>query len=904
MSADNKNTIENNVNKTPPAVEVVEPETLRISVRNLVEFIFRSGDIDNRVGGGAQAEAMLAGSRIHRKIQKNMGSGYRSEVPLKYEVIMGHYLLSVEGRADGIFSEKVENTEDTGKELLTAETTGLASAAAESETVVFIDEIKGMYTDVTRFEEPKVVHLAQAKCYAYIFAALGGLDKIGVQITYCDLDSENLRRFREIYSFHILQGWFDDLIEAYRKWTDWQYEWRLARRDSIKALEFPFEYRAGQRKLVADVYRTFSRKKILFLQAPTGTGKTIATVFPAVKAMGEGLAERIFYLTAKTITRTVAKEAFDILKADGLEAKVLTITAREKICPADETDCNPESCPYAKGHYDRVNDAVYELMATEHDYSRETLLAAAKKHQVCPFEMALDLSLWSDVIICDYNYVFDPNVCLRRFFAEGEKGDYLFLIDEAHNLVERGREMYSATLAKEDFLKFKKIFKKYDQKIMKAMNRCNRIMLEWKRECEHYSVIMSIGNFAVALMQLMALMDDFMRHRPEYPERKDVTEFYFELRHFINMHDLMDENYVAYTDFDGDEQFLIHLYCVNPAKNLQECLDRSRSAVFFSATLLPIKYYKSLLSTGTDNYAVYADSIFPKKNRLLFVARDVSSLYTRRNLSEYQKIAEYIRVTAGAKQGNYIVFFPSYKFMQEVYDVFAEMNMMDPDHVSPDINDTENNFADQAYEETAANENDGKIEASVGNDVIDKEVKKAAGNMKCIMQSSNMHEAGREEFLSHFSESRDNSLVAFCVLGGIFSEGIDLTEDKLIGVLVVGTGLPQICSQREILKAYYNDKLSEENAGTPALPDSRSRGGEGFSYAYQYPGMNKVLQAAGRVIRTATDVGVIGLLDERFLRRDYKSLFPREWDDYHSVNLDTLPRLLSEFWNKSPEDVM
>ncbi len=950
---------------------IVERECLHISVRNLVEFIFRSGDIDNRIGGGAQAEAMQEGSRIHRKIQKSMGRGYRAEVPLKYEVVMGHYLLSVEGRADGIFSiknsEVYENSDEIswlgradesegeiflfleesigdgkqGEPVGTSlkESTELSVDVEKPEKVVFIDEIKGMYTDVTRFDKPRLVHLAQAKCYAYIFAALGGLGEIGVQITYCDMDSQTIRRFREIYDFAQLSAWFDELIEAYRKWTDYQYEWKLARRDSIKMIEFPFEYRQGQRKLVADVYRTFARKKILFLQAPTGTGKTMATVFPAVKAVGEGLADRIFYLTAKTITRTVAKEAFDILKADGLMAKVLTITAKEKICPCDETDCNPVACPYAKGHFDRVNDAVFELMTTEHDYSRGTLLAAAKRHQVCPFEMALDLSLWCDVVICDYNYVFDPNVYLRRFFAEGEKGDYLFLIDEAHNLVERGREMYSASLAKEDFLAAKKIFKKYNLKISKATDRANRLMLEWKRECDGYKVLRSVGDFAVCLMQLMSLMDDFMRHRPEYPERKDVMEFYFELRHFLNMYELMDKNYVAYADHDGDGRFVVHLYCVNPAANLQACIDRGISAVFFSATLLPIKYYKSLLSTGTENYAVYADSIFPKKNRLLFVAGDVSSLYTRRNASEYQKIAEYIRVTAAARRGNYIVFFPSYKFMEDVYEVFCDENVTDAELPADNFDDgnlvnsagapdsgtivslepTNESFDFVASDNTGelGKEDDvyGKETISTYDDnessVEDVASKNAAKlfkcggfgvgdgndvkNIECIIQKNNMHEAEREEFIQKFSEDRENSLVAFCVLGGIFSEGIDLTEDKLIGVLVVGTGLPQICSQREILKAYYNDELSPQALENRGLTTPGS-GGEGFSFAYQYPGMNKVLQAAGRVIRTATDVGVIGLLDERFLRRDYRSLFPREWDDYRSCRLSSLPGMLKDFW--------
>lgn len=695
-----------------------------------------------------------------------------------------------------------------------------------------------MYTDVTRFETPRPVHLAQAKCYAYIYALQNGLDQMGVQVTYCDLDTEKIRRFEEILSFEELGVWFEDMIDSYRKWTDYRYEWNMIRRDSIKMIEFPFPYREGQRQLAADVYRTIAREKSLFLQAPTGTGKTIATVFPAVKAVGEGLADRIFYLTAKTITRTVAKEAFDILRAKGLEMKVISLTAKEKICPLDEMDCNPVHCPFAKGHFDRVNDAVYELMTTKSDYTREVLLAQAKKHEVCPFEMALDLSLFSDAIICDYNYLFDPNVYLKRFFAEGEKGDYIFLIDEAHNLVERGRTMYSAELVKEDFLTLKKIWKDQSPAIAKTLDQCNRQMLAWKRECEGYAVIGSVGNFAFSLMRLMSLMEDFMRKRDDFPGREEATEFYFSLRHFLNMYDRMDETYVLYSDFDRDGRFILHLYCVNPAKNLQECVDRGRSAVFFSATLLPIKYYKNLLSTRSDDYAVYAESSFTRKQRLLFVAGDVSSLYTRRNLTEYQRIASYIDQTARARKGNYIVYFPSYQYMQDVYEAFLSEQIPGRDH--PD----------------------------------------------CILQTVSMREAEREAFIEEFSRQRENSLVAFCVVGGIFAEGIDLPQERLIGALIVGTGLPQICSEREILKAYYNGELT--STGTEEY--------DGFQYAYQYPGMNKVMQAAGRVIRTAADIGVIGLLDERFLRRDYRELFPREWDDFKTCSLDTIGGMLEDFW--------
>lgn len=789
--------------ETIGATEQRELTRIRISVRNLVEFIFRSGDIDNRIGKGAQKEAMQEGSRMHRKIQGRMGMEYRAEVPLKLEVPQEQYVLALEGRADGIITN------------------------ADGVTV---DEIKCMYTDVTRFEKPIFVHKAQAMCYAYIYALQNGLDQISVQLTYCDLDTEEICRFEEAFSFFWLERWFQDMMEAYRKWTDFQFAWRKIRQTSIQTLEFPFPYREGQYKLVGDVYRTIHRKKILFIQAPTGTGKTISTLFPAIRAVGENLGDKIFYLTAKTITRTVAKDTCDLLKAKGYRGKVIVLTAKEKMCPCEEMDCNPSNCLRAKGHYDRVNDAVYDLITTEEDFTRERMLAQAEKYQVCPFEMSLDASLYADIIICDYNYVFDPNVYLKRFFSEEEKGDYIFLVDEAHNLVERGREMYSAVLVKEEILTVKKLVRGKDRKLEAALEKCNRQMLEWKRECETYTIYESIGAFAFSLMRLMSLLDIFLQSRGEMPERKEVTEFYLNLRHFMNMFERVDENYVLYSDFDETDRFCLHLYCVNPSVNLQECLERGKSTIFFSATLLPVNYYKNLLSSKKDNYAVYADSAFREEQRLLFIGRDVSSLYTRRTLGEFHHIALYIQQVLRAKKGNYLIFFPSYRFMEDVYEQFLAVNEQEAD---------------------------------------------------CMMQSGNMNEADREEFIQEFSNPRGKSLAAFCVLGGIFSEGIDLKEDLLIGVLIVGTGLPQICNQREILKEYYQ----EEN-------------GQGFDYAYQYPGMNKVLQAAGRVIRTASDRGIIGLLDERFLRSDYRQLFPREWSQYEVHTLDSLPGALEAFWKK------
>ena len=783
---------------------------IRISVRNLVEFILREGDIDNRTGGGQDPENMQMGSRIHRKIQRQMGSDYQAEVPLKAEIACDGFTLKIEGRADGLIHTKEQ---------------------------VMVDEIKGVLRELDRVQEPAGIHLAQAKCYASMVAEQEGVDEIGVQMTYCQMETEEVKRFQYSYQSNELKVWFDEVIRQYEKWAKFQIEWRNARNASIKGIEFPFPYRKGQRDLAVSVYRTILRKKKLFIQAPTGVGKTISTVFPAVKAVGEELGEKIFYLTAKTITRTVAEQAFETLREQNLKFKVITLTAKEKICFCEETSCNPDDCPYAKGHFDRVNDAVYELLMQEDVMSREVLEAQARKHKVCPFEMALDVSTWVDGVICDYNYVFDPDARLKRFFAEGGAGGYLFLIDEAHNLVERGRQMYSAELCKEDFLAVKKLVKGEAPRFAKRLEACNKILLAMKKECENYKVLDNISHLGIQLMNVLSEADRYLEECVDKEVRETVLDFYFQVRSFLNIYDGLDENYVVYTEYQENGRFVLKLFCVNPAANLQKCLDKGNSAVFFSATLLPIQYYKRLLSTEKDNYAVYIDSSFDTKKRLLMNGVDVSTRYAMRSREMYQRYATYIFRVVKAKMGNYLIFFPSYRFMEDVYQEFTQLLASDEEE------------------------------------------------MELVIQQKHMDEEERENFLRAFEMGREKSLIGFGVLGGIFSEGIDLTNEKLIGTLIIGTGLPQVCNEREILKSYFDQK-----------------GLYGFDYAYRYPGMNKVLQAAGRVIRTEDDRGVILLLDERFQREKGKEIFPKEWADCERCRLDIVEEKIRLFWEKQTDN--
>ena len=786
----------------------MEKPVIRISVRNLVEFILRSGDLTSRSGTSADKEAMLKGSRIHRKIQKQMGSNYQAEVSLRRDTEYEDAILRIEGRADGIFEERDK---------------------------ICIDEIKGVYKNTEQMEAPVPVHRAQALCYAWIVTEQKELKEIDVQMTYVNLDTENIKRFRETLSREKLEKWYQDITDAYHKWISYQLEWRKKRNASMQGLEFPFSYRKGQRDMVAGIYHAISDGEQIFVQAPTGVGKTMSAIFPAVRAVGEGKGETIFYLTARTITRTVAQDAYAILRQNGLKFKVVTLTAKEKLCFCEKPECDPEKCPYARGHFDRVNDAVYELWTTEEAFDRETIIRQAEKWQVCPFEICLDISVWVDGVICDYNYVFDPNVYLKRFFGDNQLGKYIFLIDEAHNLVDRGREMYSAVLCKEDIESTRAKIKKYSPKLGRLLNKVKKQLEALEADCAGWKVLDNAGVIPVSLLSIQGEMDKLLEEPPSVEFTEEILEFYFQVRDFLNIAELVDENYEVYVSHGEDGKFRMKLFCVNPASNLQNCLDKGCSTAFFSATLLPLAYYRKMLSTRTENYGLYVTSPFEQKRRCLMVCTDVSSKYTKRGYEEYRKIAEYIARMAWQKKGNYMVFFPSYKLLEDVWEIYQE--------------------------------------------------EFAVSWVRCIVQKSSMSELEREMFLQEFREQEEDTLLGFCVMGGIFSEGIDLMGDRLIGTAIVGTGLPQVSGEREILKSYYD-----------------RRGLQGFDYAYRYPGMNKVLQAAGRVIRTQKDRGTILLMDERFCQREYRKLFPEEWQDIKYCRLDNVEKYIADFWKNFSEE--
>lgn len=755
-----------------------------ISVRDLIHFVYRGGDLDARFVGKARA---LKGTKAHQAIQKKMGDDYVAEVTLKHLVSKGNVDIHIKGRVDGIIHQEV----------------------------IVIDEIKSTTRELESLEEDDYpMHWLQGEFYAYMYAVHHELTEMKVQLTYVTVDEFEVRRFEKNYTMDDLERIFGQTIELYLDFAYRVDDWQQVRDNSIKSLQFPFDnYRKGQRDMAVCVYKTIQEKKKAFIQAPTGIGKTISTLFPTIKAIGENHTSKIFYLTAKTITRSVAEEAFDIMRSKGLRMKNLTITAKDKICFEKDAACIPEECSFAKGYYNRINDAIKDIMSQTDAYTRDVIETFARKHHVCPFEFSLDISLVADCIICDYNYVFDPRVNLKRFFADVQK-DYAFLIDEAHNLVDRARGMFSANIYKKPLLDIKRGLKPYkdDEKIgpfMKVITKLNKALLEFKNDCieKDKFIFNDQPSEIVQIMRRFAqLADVVLSDRKDLENYDMILDYYFDVLNIINISELYDDCYKTYVEIKRND-IQLNLFCVDPSFLLSQTLKHGAGAVFFSATLSPIRYFHRLYSYEEKDYTLLLSSPFSENHRKYMIGSDIKTTYKQREYS-YEDIALYLRDFALSKKGNYIVFFSSYVYKKNVLEIFED------------------------------------LEADI--DIVD--------------QNRDLSENEKEEFLSQFKENVDRSMMAFCVLGGSFSEGVDLRGDRLIGTAIVGVGLPMVCLEREIIKSYHNEH--DEDA---------------FNYAYVYPGLNKVMQAAGRVIRTEEDRGVIMLLDERYTYHSYKQVIPYDW---------------------------
>jgi len=787
-----------------------------VSVKELVNYSLLSGDIDSRFTTNASA---LDGIRLHKKIQEKAPSNYESEVSLRHIEEYEDFELLVQGRADGIIREEEDST-----------------------IKVTIDEIKTTKRPLEMIEE-KEIHTAQAKCYGWIYALQNGLDSVNIRLTYCHVITEQIKTFENSFSFEELSAFFKTLTAAFEKKLREKKSWTEKRNKSLKNLEFPFpKYRKNQREMAVAVYKALRDEKNIYLQAPTGIGKTISTLFPALKNMGEKDSEKIFYLTARTTIRKVAQDTLHSINKDGARIKYLTITAKDKICFMEKTNCIPEYCPYAKGYFNKMRSAVEDILENQDCINRENVEKYARDHTICPFEFQLDLSMEADIIICDYNYLFDPNVALKRLFGlDQQKQDYTFLIDEAHNLPERAREMYSSVIDQADVkdlqILFKNSEKESDTNVEDALNRLYRALSRQKKnyltDSKEEPLLNAVEKQAPEklgedLRKFNHKIEDYLLENNQDEKTEKLTSFYFEALRFMKVLEMFDETYLMYAQ--GQKYLRMKLYCLDPSIRIRAAINQGKSAVFFSATLVPGQYFRSLLAYEEEDVLAEFKSPFDPQNRKILIAPDVSTKYKNRDDS-YEKIADYIQKLTSSKTGNYMVFFPSYKYMNTVFEVFARK------------------YTDLSQEELTVFE-----------------------------QTANMKDQERDEFLERFKDGPQKTHIGFCVMGGVFSEGIDLKGERLIGVVIVGVGLPQVCLEREIISRYFKEHKNQ-----------------GFEYAYLYPGINKVLQSAGRLIRTTNDKGVILLIDERYMEPQYQKLLPADYYPCRKVSLGSIESELANW---------
>lgn len=781
------------------------PLALTLPVRRLVEFLLRTGSIDSRFTGFDRANE---GARLHRRLQKQAvreHPNYQAEVALRQDYLCDGVAYTIEGRADGVFTD--------------------------SDGVVTVDEIKTTTLPpeaITGEQSPE--HWAQGQVYAAILARQRGLTALRVRLTYYQVDEEQTLRFAHDYTAEALEGIVTGLLTQYAPWAKRGAQWKQDCRASLQALPFPFaEYRPGQRAMAAEVYRVCQNGGQLLCQAPTGIGKTMSVLFPALKAMGADGTGPVFYLTARGTTRAAAEQALQLLRESdpALRLRSITLTAKDKICLCDTRECTPDGCPYANGYYDRIKDALWEALDAP-DLTADVLRDHASRHNVCPFELGLDLSLWCDVIVGDYNYLFDPVVCLRRFFDA--KGEYLFLVDEAHNLPGRAREMHSASLSKSAFYAAKKALGKGRSRLKSALTQVNCLLLEWRRRCEEAGGTQfqpaRDETLDRALNRLCEPLEAWLEeHRTSDETHAALLQLYFDVRAWLRVADTFDEHFVLQVSAHGSDVRVTQL-CLDPSAFLAQDFAKGRAAVLFSATLAPAGYYKDLCGIP-EARAVALRSPFPAAHLGLYCARHISTRYKDREAS-LAPVAACLAAMVQARCGNYLAFFPSYTYLEQVWSVFAE-----------------------TYPHIAT-----------------------------VKQESAMDEEKRVAFLARFSPAPAASLLGFAVLGGVFGEGVDLAGERLIGAAIVGPGLPQVGPRQEQLRDYFEQTR-----------------GSGFDYAYRYPGMNKVLQAAGRVIRTPQDKGVVLLIDDRFAAPDYRRLMPPHWA--HGIPLgsaEQLAQALAAFW--------
>ena len=534
-------------------------------------------------------------------------------------------------------------------------------------------------------------------------------------------------------------------------------------------------------------------------------GKLCQLFFQQFKALGKKEGERFFYITAKTITRTVAEKTLNILVERGLDIRCVFLTAKEKICFKEECNCNKDYCEFASGYYDRINEVLYEILENELIINKSVIEFYAKKFEVCPFELSLDLSLYTEGVICDYNYIFDPRVSLKRMSNLTE--DRILLIDEAHNLVDRTRDMFSAVLEKEKIMSLRRKIKN-EKTLYKRLSSINQEFLNFKKLFDENNDEITIEipeKLMYSIQKFLEEADSWLKINGNDSRYKEFLELYFDFSSYIRIARVYDENFTTILTRNNKNIF-IKLYCLNPSELIKYITLQNRSTVFFSATLLPHPYFRNIFGEHENDRSLILTSPFNPENLKVSIF-PVSTRYRDRKKTS-KDISSKIYEFVNRKTGNYLIFFPSYAYMAYIYDEILEFH--------------EDFYAD--------------------------------------VQTKNMDELEREQYLEKFVFNPASSRIGFVTLGGIFSEGIDLIGNRLSGVVIVGVGIPKVCFERELIKEFYNNQ-----------------GMFGYDYSYTFPGMNKVLQGAGRLIRTENDFGELLLIGDRYLSRKYREMVPEDW---------------------------
>lgn len=770
--------------------------TERINMRALAEFSLLAGDL---YADGMNLSRIREGIINHRALQCRYEGGMKAEAPLEMKVSTGTCELIISGRADGLL---------IGRDLIT------------------IEEIKSSQGRVRPDGYP--VHWAQAEGYALMACLEYGLEQAEVSLVYVHALSgrSNETRITRRLALAELKRDFDRVLKPYADWLDDRTRFEDARDESIKKLVFPFpDYREGQKKMAVRVYRAMLERHNLLMEAPTGIGKTVGTLFPAIKALGRGCIGKVLYLTAKRTASRAAWDCMRLLARSGLRARVCMLTAKAQSCLTPGARCVPDACPYCAGYFDKRRAALSEARAA-YAYDAEFIETLARKYGICPFELSLDISEMADVIICDYNYVFDPNVCLRRYFAS--KSDFGLLIDEAHNLEARARDMLSAGIRFQDYVT---LYRHVNAQLGPQSAECLRLV-ELMRAWRAFGAGRTGESFeAVKPEALIRACESFTdATSPVLSAGAECSgewaELWFALMDFAKVGSMYSPDSYSTICSIHDGGADVTQLCVDASGHIRSCIAKARASIMFSATLSPVKYYFKALgldeSRGDDMLEL--PSPFLSEN---FLVRRLAipTRYAQRAPS-LAPIAKVIHSLAASHTGSYIACFPSYAYL---HDACAEFRREFPD-------------------------------------------------VEVIEQRQNMDDRARAKFLSRFLEKPERSMVGFIAMGGAFSESIDLPGERLSGAVIVGVALPQMSPVREALRAHFE-------AGQ----------GEGFNYAYVYPGICRVLQAAGRVIRTEDDAGVALLVDDRFFREPYASLFPAHWN-VASAEPEELDGLLRRFW--------